>query len=326
MYALIGLLFVVAACGDGPVEDAAPGGDGPGRCAPLGGPETPRAVFGIFDRSAFSPDVHPTPEGFVAYVESVVLGDGGTYRAESADGLDWSTPVRVFDERGRVLPRSAETLLYYGRWDGRGTAPYQRIGLARSADGLPFVDEGLVWSGSGERGEDGLPLEHELMDPIAWDDGARVHLFFTASADRFDEDMGYGISSVGHAVAGDAVAFEAAPWPFPARACVDAPRGWTDWESLALQATVRPACAACELPGLWLVLQGRRCDGTVGSFLTSTADGATFTEPTPIALPVGAGTLLVSDDTALFLHATYSEHSQIDAVALARPAALPGCR
>lgn len=318
------LLLPLLSC-DAEPTDAGATGDAPAACAALRGPSTPRAVLRIAGRSAFSPDVHATAGGLVAWVPSVIFGDGGLYRAESTDGLAWSDPERVFGERGRVLQRGGESLLYYGRWEGTGPSPFQRIGLARSPDGRSFADEGIVWSGSGELGEDGASLEHELTDPVAFDDGARVHLYFTAYADRFDSDMGYTISSVGHAVSSDGANFEPAPWPFPARACVDAPRRAEDWEWFEVQAAVRPACAGCDGGALWLVLLGHRCDGTAGSFLTRTEDGTTFREPVPIALPTAPGTLLAGDGDALFLFGAYAEQSTVDAVAVVVPGELHGC-
>lgn len=257
-------------------------------------------VISIPERSAFAPDVHRERSGgLVAFVPSVIFGDGAVYRSTSGDGLDWSEPARVLDQEHSFGDFGVLDAFVFQIADGpfvalyattRNEAPSYVFGVATSDDGESFAKSHVGFFGSNTLGQDGNSLDgQEIHNPSVWFDGTTYHLYYSGFAGRIiDGDLGYTVASIGHAVAVDGLNYTFESWIYESEPCGEGEVA----TSMDMVLFGRSACP-CDTAGVVMVADGNLCGAAGGSFLLRSEDGTNFSAPVLLPERPGAGTLLI---------------------------------
>jgi hypothetical protein len=182
---------------------------------------------------------------FVVYLGSVILGDGALYRTVSADGVQWTEPMRVFDAYNAtvVFDDGQYLMLYTSDFDGGEViGPRTRFGLATSPDGIEWSDQGIVFSGPAEGEDENTPaLEiEELHRPLLWVENDEFHLLYVGLEHRSVEDMGYVVQVLGYAKGPDLAQLEHVRWLHVPERCPDG-----DSSEFRVFQRVRAGCVGC---------------------------------------------------------------------------------
>jgi len=199
----------------------------------------------ISERSAFDPDVLIDDDGYVLYLGSVIVGDGGLYRTTSADGVQWTEPTRVFEayEASVVRHNGEYQMVYTTRFQGEGEVigPRTQFGHAVSADGIEWSDKGVVFAGPGEGQEGDTPLAVEAIHrPLLWFEDDEYHLLYLGYETRAVEDMGYSVQILGYATGPELAQLKHVAWLKVPERCADG-----DSAEFLLFQRVRAGCPGC---------------------------------------------------------------------------------
>jgi hypothetical protein len=261
-----------------------------------------------------------TGSELTAYVPAVTFGYGALFRSTSQDGVAWTSPAEVVGAiDGFVLVQDGLYLMWSEtEFDGTSaTGPRTKIAFGSSSDGISFTDHGVAFAGSVEvLGPDGGVLDDvEIHHPRVWFDGSQFHLYYTGYAHRAIEDIGFTVSSIGHAVGATPQSFEFVEWIAPATPC----SGSGALSSHELVQFVRPACAECEPASVSIVMRTTDCEQVQGTSIIRSQDGSSFSAPVTTDWPDDQGTIITSGADAWLYSADYGDGDSINLQAVMLP-------
>jgi len=206
-------------------------------------PSSPTPMLDLPTGRLIHPEVFIEDGRYILLANELVFGaqKSPVLRYESDDGVNFTGPTRLAGSdywwSPSIVHHNGTWFLFYlsSQWDSQ--LDHDTIGLATSADGLQWEDQGTVFDGPNEA----MPDTHSIYMPRVWHDGTRFHLYYTVLTDFvFDGDIGGSKSSIAHATSDDGLAFTHVDIPFAASECPGSTGG--DFEGFSVSGIVRSIC------------------------------------------------------------------------------------